>query len=74
MSEIRVGQIWASTHKRDVAAGKRQHREVVSVGAGYVWLTTKGSQKTGEHRVRLSPTGKLRGHRLVATRDSQGEG
>lgn len=65
---VRVGQIWASTHKGDIKAGVRQRRRVTAIQHGpdnsYAFLHTEGGRNPGAYGVRMSKNG-IPGHRLV---------
>jgi hypothetical protein len=65
MSEVKVGQIWASTHRQDVEKGERQHRVVTHLIGDYAYLRTEGSPRTGSTGVRMRK-GAIPGHRLVS--------
>ncbi len=73
MTEVKVGQIYASTHRADAAARWRQRRRVVKVSPDFVWLRTLAaplgsSSLSTPSRIRLrdTATGKvIPGHRLV---------
>ncbi len=69
---VRVGQVWASTHKGDVAGGFRQARVVVHVDASVAYFgeaAAAGEPARVTSRVRLRQTSRCRmvipGHRLV---------
>jgi hypothetical protein len=61
---VRMGQVYATTHKQDVANGVRQRRVVTFYDGGdFVWIKTEGA-RNGATRVRLR-NGRIPGHRLV---------
>lgn len=67
---IRVGQVYASTHKHDVRYCHRQERTVVKVDESFVWLRNDppygGLQRTSRIRLRQTLTGPtIPGHKLV---------
>jgi hypothetical protein len=65
MAEIKEGQVWASTSRRDTMAPPvRQRREVIRVNESFVWLATNGM--TSCVRLRRTADGwTIPGHRLV---------
>lgn len=71
ISTIRVGQVYASTQKRDTRVGTRQRRRVTAVDEAFVWLRTEGDAMTPgapSTRVRLpsANASTIPGYRLVA--------
>jgi hypothetical protein len=68
---IEVGQVYASTHKGDIASGQRQRRHVERVDATFVWLRTKDERyeqyaPLSQVRWQRTATGqRIPGHRLV---------
>jgi hypothetical protein len=59
---VRVGQVWASNHRRDREDGKRQCRLVVGIDALAAELLTPGERTST--RVQLHRSG-IKGYRLV---------
>jgi hypothetical protein len=68
LREVRVGQIYASTHAQDRQYGWRQVRRVVRVDSSFVWLQTEG--KPSPSRVRLR-NGRIPAHELVMQSDEE---
>lgn len=69
-SAIRVGQVYASTQKRDVQVGARQRRRVTAVDEKSIWLRTEGDDAAPDApstRVQLQSAGAstIPGYRLV---------
>lgn len=62
---VRVGQVYASSDKRDRLANHNQRRRVADVDSRYAYFEPAYSWRKSLSRVLLDGRGGIQGHRLI---------